>query len=280
VSLLSCEGKDRTDISSPISASDFSALISLPPGPHRLKFIVDREWKASKHLPVATDADGNLINYLQVNAADSKLAAGFWNTSSGPTTAAGVSTAASATPAPPMWPGFEDEEVAVTWESEEEDWTQEIPPELVEWGEWEAERDALENASSFSNVGAGGGPPPTLPPPPASSGVPPPSLPAQLEKGPLNHSAYVTQGSGDDNSILPKPDHSVINHLAASPIKGGFLSVGVTTRYKRKASLISRHSFLEKAPLTLRRFSSRQFVTIVSHMPRSGPCPFRSLLPC
>ena len=44
------------------SAGDFSALISLPPGPHRLKFIVDKEWKASKHLQLATDADGNLIN--------------------------------------------------------------------------------------------------------------------------------------------------------------------------------------------------------------------------
>lgn len=141
-----------------------------------------------------------------------------------------------------MWTGFDDEELGGLndGEEEEEEWTQEIPPELVEWGEWEAERDALENELAISAPGEGGepsAPPQELPPPPASSGVPPPSLPAQLEKGPLNHAAYVTQGSGDDNSILPKPDHSVINHLAASPIKGGFLSVGVTTRYKRKVSL-------------------------------------------
>ncbi|ORY91670.1 hypothetical protein BCR35DRAFT_298931 [Leucosporidium creatinivorum] len=237
--------------------SDFSALISLPPGPHRLKFIVDRAWKASKHLPVATDADGNLINYLQVNPANSKLAAGFWTAAgpSGPGTpnlvpgsvgsAGGTNTpvgggaAGAQRSAPAMWTGFDDEELgglAEGGEEEEEEWTQEIPPELVEWGEWEAERDALENESAIS-VPEGGepsAPPKELPPPPASSGVPPPSLPAQLEKGPLNHAAYVTQGSGDDNSILPKPDHSVINHLAASPIKGGFLSVGVTTRYKRK----------------------------------------------
>lgn len=141
-----------------------------------------------------------------------------------------------------MWAGLEDEELLGQEEGEneeDEEWTQEIPKELVEWGEWEAERDALENESAISIAGAEA--PPSkpareLPPPPASSGVPPPSLPAQLEKGPLNHAAYVTQGSGDDNSILPKPDHSVINHLAASPIKGGFLSVGVTTRYKRKVS--------------------------------------------
>lgn len=118
-----------------------------------------------------------------------------------------------------------------SWEGEDGDWTQVIPPELIEWGEWEVERENYEIALESS---APPDPSFKLSPPPASSGVPPPSLPAQLEKGPLNHAAYVTQGSGDDNSILPKPDHSVINHLAASPIKGGFLSVGVTTRYKRK----------------------------------------------
>lgn len=67
--------------------------------------------------------------------------------------------------------------------------------------------------------------------------IQPPSLPAQLEKGVLNATVLVAKGSGDDNSILPKPDHSVLNHLAASPIKGGLLSVGVTTRYRRKVSI-------------------------------------------
>lgn len=66
--------------------------------------------------------------------------------------------------------------------------------------------------------------------------IQPPSLPAQLEKGVLNATVLVARGSGDDNSILPKPDHSVLNHLAASPIKGGLLSVGVTTRYRRKVT--------------------------------------------
>ncbi|KAL8290067.1 hypothetical protein RQP46_003006 [Phenoliferia psychrophenolica] len=194
---------------------DFSALISLPPGPHRLKFIVDKEWKASKHLQLATDADGNLINYLHVNGAATKTVV---NWSSGPT-AAGTTTQSQW-----LMPDDDDQILPPQESTDDADWTQEIPPELVEWGEWEAAREAALDAE----------PPGIPPPPPKSSNVPPPTLPAQLEKGPLNHAAYVTQGSGDDNSILPKPDHSVINHLAASPIKGGFLSVGVTTRYKRK----------------------------------------------
>lgn len=45
---------------------DFTALVKLPPGAHSLKFIVDKQWKTSKYLPSATDADGNLVNYLQV----------------------------------------------------------------------------------------------------------------------------------------------------------------------------------------------------------------------
>ncbi|KAM0745751.1 hypothetical protein T439DRAFT_360326 [Meredithblackwellia eburnea MCA 4105] len=209
------------------NAGDFSALISLPPGPHRLKFIVDNEWKASKHLQLATDADGNLINYLHVNGTATKTVI---NWSSAPGTPGHSGTA---TPQQWLMPGDDDDFVPQE-PLDDAEWTQEIPPELVEWGDWEAERDAIESSSAFQNAVNAGQQPPAIPPPPPSSNVPPPTLPAQLEKGPLNHAAYVTQGSGDDNSILPKPDHSVINHLAASPIKGGFLSVGVTTRYKRK----------------------------------------------
>lgn len=43
-------------------------------------------------------------------------------------------------------------------------------------------------------------------------------------------------GTVDDNSILPAPNHVVLNHLTASAIKGGVLAVGTTTRYKRKVS--------------------------------------------
>ncbi|KAG0763989.1 hypothetical protein G6F57_007785 [Rhizopus arrhizus] len=48
------------------STHDFNAVLELPPGTHRLKFIVDDEWKCSNDLETATDPDGNLVNYLQV----------------------------------------------------------------------------------------------------------------------------------------------------------------------------------------------------------------------
>lgn len=68
---------------------------------------------------------------------------------------------------------------------------------------------------------------------------PPPSLPRQLEKvilnsSPANPALAPPGGMVDDNSILPAPNHVVLNHLTASAIKGGVLAVGTTTRYKRK----------------------------------------------
>ncbi|PVF99549.1 hypothetical protein CPB86DRAFT_289513 [Serendipita vermifera] len=39
---------------------------------------------------------------------------------------------------------------------------------------------------------------------------------------------------GDDNSVLPLPSHSVVNHLATSAIRNGVLAVATTTRYKAK----------------------------------------------
>ncbi|KAI9356689.1 5'-AMP-activated protein kinase beta subunit, interation domain-containing protein, partial [Pilaira anomala] len=52
------------------SMHDFSAVLDLPPGTHRLKFIVDDEWKCSNDMETATDPDGNLVNYLQVMDED------------------------------------------------------------------------------------------------------------------------------------------------------------------------------------------------------------------
>ncbi len=67
----------------------------------------------------------------------------------------------------------------------------------------------------------------------------PPSLPRHLEKVILNTTPKeldrtVGGAGGDDNSILPVPNHVVLNHLTASAIKNGMLAVGTTTRYKRK----------------------------------------------
>jgi hypothetical protein len=70
----------------------------------------------------------------------------------------------------------------------------------------------------------------------------PPALPRHLDKVILNTTPKELEGTvggtaGDDNSILPVPNHVVLNHLTAAAIKNGTLAVGTTTRYKRKVRM-------------------------------------------
>ncbi|CAK3833476.1 carbohydrate-binding module family 48 [Lecanosticta acicola] len=58
----------------------------------------------------------------------------------------------------------------------------------------------------------------------------PPSLPMFLSKSILNGATP----HKDDASVLVMPNHTVLNHLATSSIKGGVLATSGTTRYKRK----------------------------------------------
>jgi hypothetical protein len=62
----------------------------------------------------------------------------------------------------------------------------------------------------------------------------PPSLPGFLGKPILNAATPMK----DDNSVLNMPNHTVLNHLATSSIKGNVLAVSATTRYKRKVRLL------------------------------------------
>lgn len=45
---------------------DHSCVLHLPPGTHRLKFIVDDRWRVSRDLSTAVDGEGNLTNYIEV----------------------------------------------------------------------------------------------------------------------------------------------------------------------------------------------------------------------
>ncbi|CCJ28096.1 unnamed protein product [Pneumocystis jirovecii] len=60
----------------------------------------------------------------------------------------------------------------------------------------------------------------------------PPSLPPHLEKVILNSNSTMK----DDQSVLPNPNHVVLNHLAACSIRNGVLAVSVTTRFRSKTN--------------------------------------------
>ncbi|CAO1633931.1 unnamed protein product [Parajaminaea phylloscopi] len=301
------------------SKEEHSVVLHLPPGTHRLKFIVDDRWRVSRELPTASDGDGNLVNYLEIpnvgpahpgplsapgedllddesrererrrerdverikeaeragkRRPPSRSSAG--GASQRPATAdtalsldgsseggpaGSASTQASdansrdddlgpdaaqmsrrrraildlqeeARRAELIQRGQLEEVFGVDEEAlrAAETWVQEVPEIALQAQALEERyRDQLEAEEQ--------GGPPVQDPPPA---IPlPPSLPRQLEKvilnsSPANPALAPPGGLVDDNSILPAPNHVVLNHMTASAIKGGVLAVGTTTRYKRK----------------------------------------------
>lgn len=177
--------------------------------------------RSSTALNVADHVLGNLINYLQVSIPGT------------PNVNAAQQAAAEQR--------FDEEDY---WaELLEQRWTTTIPEELISFGEMQEAEEAAYEAQDEHNrkLIERGLPPEPIHHPNITPSHPnlqhpaiPPSLPAQLQRGVLNSIVLVAQGSGDDNSLLPKPDHSVIDHLAASPITKGLLSVGITKRYRKK----------------------------------------------
>ncbi|KAI3621157.1 snf1 kinase complex beta-subunit [Moniliophthora roreri] len=50
----------------PIPLVGYSTIISLAPGTHHLRFLVDDEWRVAENLPTAVNGSGGLANYLNV----------------------------------------------------------------------------------------------------------------------------------------------------------------------------------------------------------------------
>lgn len=74
----------------------------------------------------------------------------------------------------------------------------------------------------------------------------PAALPRHLEKVILNTHRHtreraVMDGHRDDNSVLPIPNHVVLNHLGTSAIKNGVLAVATTMRYHQKVCSNTNH---------------------------------------
>lgn len=91
-------------------------------------------------------------------------------------------------------------------------------------------------STTLSGMGAG------LPPFGATATVIELDAPRRRERSNSRRAAAPPDGVispiGDDNSVLPMPSHSVVNHLATSAIRNGVLAVGTTTRYKAKVRLM------------------------------------------
>ncbi|KAI9273042.1 hypothetical protein BDA99DRAFT_533867 [Phascolomyces articulosus] len=177
------------------STQDFAAVLELPPGTHRLKFIVDDEWKCSNEMETATDPDGNLVNYLQVvdENEDSIEELGGGNDSINQDAPSRSSTPTS-------------------------EYTSEIPPDLLALAQSLSTEDGEGSSGDQSNITG------------EWDQQQPPSLPPHLEKVLLNSQNL----SDEDNSVLPEPNHVTLNHLYASSIKDNVMALSTTTRYRKK----------------------------------------------
>ncbi|KAI9484391.1 hypothetical protein BDB00DRAFT_894066, partial [Zychaea mexicana] len=182
------------------STQDFATVLELPSGTHRLKFIVDDEWKCSNEMETATDPDGNLVNYLQVIDENEDSFDELGGSSA--STARDIQSRSS-TPT--------------------SEYTSEIPPDLLalakslsaEENDNRCDQGSTSNSSTIAMEW---------------DQQQPPSLPPHLEKVLLNSQNL----SDEDNSVLPEPNHVTLNHLYASSIKDNVMALSTTTRYRKK----------------------------------------------
>lgn len=222
----------------------FLCTLHLPPGTHRLKFVVDDRWRVSNDLNTATDGDGTLVNYVEIPWPHSWQANDYGFAPQ--PTRGDLKPVEDPRFTDPAWASAMNElrnssknpaDLRGEWDVLGDDmpggdinqWTSEVPASVEIAQETE---EALSEHDMDSDA------PALLPLPP--------KLPRQLEKVILNSSPASVDGSittagvlVDDNSVLPAPNHAVLHHLAASAIKNGILAIGTVTRYKRKVRRIT-----------------------------------------
>ncbi|KAG0375359.1 hypothetical protein BGX24_009219 [Mortierella sp. AD032] len=188
-------------------------------GTHRIKFIVDDEWKCSTELSAATDAEGNLVNFLEVADEEQDELEGGYDT---PINGSPVGSYTDQIPAyaisgdsTPSSTAGSDALLPLTAISANDG-----HGSPRSQGSPGAKDSPSSTSSSSSKMFASTS---------SISNEPPPGLPPHLEKVILNNVP-----SKEDNSVLPVPNHVVLNHLYACSVKEGVLSISVTARYRKK----------------------------------------------
>ncbi|KAI9203616.1 uncharacterized protein BJ171DRAFT_568742 [Polychytrium aggregatum] len=181
---------------------DFMTVVNMLPGTHRLKFIVDSQWKCSDDLAIGPDPEGNLVNFLHVSDESGDAIGDGLD---------GLSRCG------------DDGEIQSN--SPEESYTNEIPSYLFPNAQSpfatsptprSQQIEIMRTHASNAQI------------PPTDS---PPKLPYHLEKVLLNSA----QRAGEqDSTVLPIPNHVSLNHLGALSIRDGVMALSTTTRYRKK----------------------------------------------
>ncbi|KIK99631.1 carbohydrate-binding module family 48 protein [Paxillus rubicundulus Ve08.2h10] len=248
------KGRQPMESNNPPEDTSWSTWVSLMPGTHHIRFLVDEQWRLANDLPTAVDDEGTLANYVAVSisgltppqptvvpATPAKQPVhvqvhSFWSST--------TSTHGSMIDTP-----FASDPTGTSSK-----WTDQIPAGLVAAAREEEAYLAYTAAAEYDQSGYANSHQPHVPAP----NIPPaPVLPRHLDKLILNtkagqpppstrgpHLATPSQahtrlgldgpGLSDDASVLPVPSHVVLHHLSTSAIRNGVLAVGNTTRYRQK----------------------------------------------
>ena len=185
--------------------------------------------KLSRELPTAADHNNILINYIEVSADDLPSDDHDQSASSGATT---QRLAIDSAPSSDI--NAQDHEPNAVQENKtaekEKDKAKAVSTSPVNYGEgWPDYLDDLdceEQTNRFRRAASS-----------IEEVPPPPSLPLFLGKSILNGTSLMK----DDASVLPMPNHTVLNHLSTSSIRNQILATSLTTRYKRKVSVVKSY---------------------------------------
>lgn len=184
----------------------YETTISILPGTHHIRFLVDGVMQTSPDLPTTVDFGNNLVNYIEVSPDDVRAAAKVASAKEAAEASAGETAKAKGDPKPPRGRAV----------LPADHYRHEIPQYLVDL-------DLPDDSPSYQHAYSA-----------TEKLATPPALPGFLGKPILNATTPIK----DDNSVLNlPPNHAVLNHLATSSIKNNVLAVSATTRYKNKVSL-------------------------------------------
>lgn len=225
--------------------NSFSVLLKLPAGTHRMRFVVDNELRCSDFMPSATDSMGNLVNYIEVGLdSDTDMSTEpLHRTTSNYTEQRRARDSAVAQDQ--KWVESQEQLKESRSSADQVDKAPEpaastdvemiltADDEALNGGGYERfhEEPPADPVYTFtSDIPSVFTDPEVMEQFVASEFVTPPQLPPHLESVILNSNS----NEKDNNSVLPIPNHVVLNHLATTSIKHNVLAVASISRYSRK----------------------------------------------
>ncbi|KAI1339037.1 carbohydrate-binding module family 48 protein [Xylariaceae sp. FL0016] len=190
--------KDRENV--------LETTISVFPGTHHIKFLVDGSMQTSPDLPTTVDFGNNLVNYIEAVGEDA-TAGNLHLDIQAPRSDNELAGLLSRQPSM-----LGDEKPQTKVIEPVESFSGKLPSYLEDFDQPEDSTPYKLSASALEKLPA------------------PPSLPGFLSKPIMNNTTLMK----DDNSVLNMPNHTVLNHLATCSIKNNVLAVSATTRYQNK----------------------------------------------